>query len=176
MVLLWKKIKDYEGLYEISINGEIKSIKRKGANGKILKKYIDKDGYYRVQLCKNGKKKTYPVHILMAKTFLDYNEGLQVNHKNEIKTDNTLNNLEIITQLENLNYGTRNERISKANKNRKDLSKKIIAYKYENTEFIGIFESTKEAERQLGVCHSHISKCCKGKIRQIKGYTFSYKK
>lgn len=173
---MWKEIKDYENLYEISTSGEIRSIKRIGTNGKILKKHINKDGYYQIQLCKNGKGKTYFVHILVAKTFLnDYDENLQVNHKNEIKTDNRLENLEMMTQKENLNYGTRNDRISKSNKNREDVSRKIIAYKYENMEFIGIFDSTKEVERQLGIDHSHVSKCCKGKIRQIKGYTFSYK-
>jgi hypothetical protein len=173
---MWKEIKDYENLYEININGEIRSVKRIGTKGKYLKFYKNKDGYYQVQLCKNGKRKTHFVHILMAKTFLNYNSLLQVNHINEIKTDNRLENLEMISQLENLNHGTRNKRISEANKNRKDMSKRIIAYKYESMEMIGIFESTKEVERILGVYHSHVSKCCKGKIRQAKGYTFSYDK
>ena len=85
---MWKEIKDYENLYEININGEIRSVKRIGTKGKYLKFYKNKDGYYQVQLCKNGKRKTHFVHILMAKTFLNYNSLLQVNHINEIKTEN----------------------------------------------------------------------------------------
>ena len=73
--------------------------------GKKLKPGIDKDGYLRITLTNNGKRKSYYVHRLVARTYLkDYNEQLQVNHKNGIKTENRIENLEMVTLQENIKH------------------------------------------------------------------------
>lgn len=109
--VMWKDIPHYEGLYQISDQGQVWSIKRQIH----LKPRYDKDGYVKVALYKNGKAKYEFVHRLVALAFCDKPEGTNiVNHLNEIKDDNRAINLAWTTTKDNLNYGTRNERISKA--------------------------------------------------------------
>lgn len=166
---------EFEGLYKINGNGEIFSVPRKGTKGGLIKQYLDDDGYFKVSLCKDSKKITRQVNRLVFYSFYpDTNSDLQINHKDENTKNNNINNLEAISQIENLNYGTRNKRISKTNTNRKDCSKEIICYTYSSNDYVGIFKSTKEVERQLGVNHSHVSKCCKGTLKQCNGYRFEY--
>lgn len=105
----WKEIKGYEGLYEVSTEGNIRSIK----TGKI-RKPRKSFGYLRINLCKNNIVKYHLVHTLVAKTFLPNNNPellTQVNHKNEIKDDNRVENLEWCTPKYNTNYGTARERM-----------------------------------------------------------------
>ena len=112
IIEIWRDVKGFEGLYRVSNLGRVKSFY--GLKEKILKPGILNNGYYRVILCKQSVKKTYLVHRLVWETFNDtIPEGLQVNHINEIKTDNRLSNLNLMTQKENINWGTRNERIAK---------------------------------------------------------------
>lgn len=122
---MWIDVKGYENLYVVNELGEIKSIKRSGTCGRILKQSKDTYGYKTVSLSKNCKIKNVKVHRIVFFSFNpNVNESLQINHKNENIIDNNLNNLEAVTQLVNLNYGTRNERIGKSLINRKDCSKK----------------------------------------------------
>lgn len=119
---IWKPIKGYEGLYEISNYGKIKSLERKAKNrGKgqriikerILKPSIDRlNGYYQIKLSKNGKTKTIKVHKLVVEHFIKkIPEGLTVNHKDGNKTNNYVNNLEICTQKENIKHAINNNLI-----------------------------------------------------------------
>ena len=104
-----KDIKDYEGLYAITRDGRVWSYKSK----KFLKHGLVK-GYHRVCLCKEGKCKNFRVHRLVAQTFIPNPEGLpEVNHKDEDKSNNNVNNLEWCSYEYNINYGTRNERAAK---------------------------------------------------------------
>lgn len=103
--------------YTISDKGEIRKVGGKQAP-KTLHPVLNQDGYYKVSLRdKNGKRFFFTVHRLVAITYLgDYsNEGLQVNHKDENKTNNDVSNLEWCTPLYNCNYGTRNKRIGEKN-------------------------------------------------------------
>ena len=95
---IWKSIPSYEGLYQASNLGNIKSLTRSGAKEKILKGEMDDSGYIRVVLSKNNIKKKYKIHRLVAMAFIDNtNNYSQINHKNGIKTDNRIENLEWCT-------------------------------------------------------------------------------
>lgn len=177
---MWKDIMDYEGLYQVNEFGEIRSFPRLGTHGGIIKPITDKLGYQTVSLSKNGKRSTKSIHRLVYYSFFpDTNIDLQINHKDENPSNNKLDNLEAITQKENLNYGTRNIRISQTNSRedsnfQKISSVKVKCYKYPSMQFIKIFPSTKQVERELNIHHSHVSKCCKNIYKQINGYTFRY--
>lgn len=115
---VWREIVGYEGFYWASNLGRIKSRKV------IRRPYLHPNGYLVLNLSKEGKHKTNYVHTLVCETFKGERVGvLQVNHKNEIKTDNRIENLEWLTPKENANHGTRNERqkISKAAKKRRKV-------------------------------------------------------
>lgn len=111
----WKDVPNYEGLYSINTKGDIKSLSRivliKGcfpiiSKERILKAAITSGGYLNVRLYKNGKAETFPIHQLVAFTFLNHSKcgnKLVINHINHIKTDNRVENLEIVTQRENSN-------------------------------------------------------------------------
>jgi hypothetical protein len=110
---LWKDIKGYEGLYQISNFGEIKSLKRKvnfrnfkrTINEKILKPYKDSNNYLKINLSKNKKSKMFLVHRLVAKAFINnVNNKNQVNHKDNNHSNNNVNNLEWVNQSENIQH------------------------------------------------------------------------
>lgn len=111
-----EEYKDVKERYYITTCGKVISMKNKKI--KILKPKINKYGYEKIILRKtNGRKIDILVHRLVAFAFIDNTENKpQINHKNEIKTDNYVKNLEWVTRSENVNYGTRNERASKAMK------------------------------------------------------------
>ena len=122
---IWKPIKNYESLYEVSSLGKVKSFKRSGAKEKILKCFYDEYGYVRVCLSKNGKSKKYKVHRLVAEAFIPNPKNFpQINHDNGIKDDNRVENLEWCTSsfntihsyVNNLNK-TKDKKIKVTNKN-----------------------------------------------------------
>lgn len=129
---IWMDIKDFEGLYQVSNLGRVRSLDKiilqhkYGASpnlyrrkGKILKQAITKEGYYMVSLFDNNKGKSYLVHRLVATAFiLNPNNYRVVNHKDENKLNNNLDNLEWCTDKYNLNYGGARERLSKSCKGR----------------------------------------------------------
>ena len=172
---IWKDIKGFEGLYQVSNLGRVKSLKRPyGLKEKILKPQINDSGYYRIQLHKQSIKKTYRVHRLVWEAFNgQIPEGLQVNHINEIKTDNRLSNLNLMTCKENNNYGTHNERIAKKMTNGK-LSKVVLQFTLEDI-LVKEYPSINQVERELGFANQHICDCCKGKQKTAYGFKWKYK-
>jgi hypothetical protein len=113
---IWKDIKGYKGKYQVSSIGRVKSLQRistfnnsKGLKKEIIIKTWNDEGYIRVKLSNNSVEKTYRVHRLVANEFLEnpFNKS-QVNHKNGIKTDNSVENLEWVTNSENSIHAFKN--------------------------------------------------------------------
>lgn len=167
---IWKDIPDYEGYYQASNFGRIKSLNyKKTGKEQILKLRVNKHGYLNVGLFKNGKEKSYLVHRLVWLAFHEeIPEGMQINHINEVVSDNRLENLELVTPKENTNWGTGIQR--RVEKTRKP----ILQYSLEG-ELIKEFPSQTEVQRQLGFKQSHVSSCCIGKLKSAYGYFWKFK-
>ena len=165
---IWRDIKNYEGLYQISNLGNVKNFK----NNKIINGYYDKDGYKRICLYKkenNEKKRYYPfIHRLVAQSFIpNPNNYPVINHKNEIKDDNVVSNLEWCTIKYNNNYGNR------INKIKEKKRKKVAQYSLD-MKLIKVFNSITEASKEVNSNTSNICRCCKGNLKTIKGYIWKY--
>lgn len=156
---IWKSIKGYEDLYAVSNFGKVKSLKY----GKILKPQNKGNGYLQVSLCRNGKRKTLLVHRLVAEAFIPNPYGLpEINHIDENKSNNCVENLEWSDAKYNTNYGSRTKRISAALTNHPVFSKSVEASKFPDFREIELrFVSTAEAGRN-GYCNQCVSRCCRG--------------
>lgn len=161
----WRDVVGYEGLYQVSDQGRVKSLKRKGRKSeRILKPAVTHDGYLRVNLYSGCKPKTLKVHRLVCQAFhKNPNNNPEVNHINENKTDNRACNLEWCTCKQNINHGSRNERVAKA------LGKPIGQYKLDG-QLIKIWPSTIEVQRQTGFSQGNICKAASGKNKQAYGF------
>ena len=165
---IWYKINDYD--YFVSTDGRIMN-----KHGLIKKSIIDKDGYRKISLWKNGKPKTFFVHRLVATYFIPnpYNKP-QVNHINEIKDDNRVENLEWCTASENINHGTRNEKVRSAEMGSKNHRAKCVEWYDLNGNLIKIFGSIKEASIETGICKTRIYECLTDKREHYKGTAWKY--
>ena len=185
---IWKEIKDYEGLYQVSNLGRVKSLNyNHTGKERVLKPGKDTNGYSIVILSKNKETKLCLVHRLVATAFLDNPENKPyINHKIEgdegktmnmviFNTDGSVNKekttIEWVTPKENNDYGTHNERISKAMTNGK-LSKKVLQLTLTG-DLIREWPSTMECGRN-GFCQSSVAKCCRGEIPKYKGFKWCY--
>jgi hypothetical protein len=172
---IWKDIEGYEGLYQVSNLGRVKSLERK-VNGKwgkmkikekILVAVNDKDGYKIVTLCKGGKQKVGKIHRLVAKTFISNpNNFLYINHKDENKSNNNVDNLEWCTAKYNTNYGTNLKKIIE-----KKL-KPVLQYNLDGN-LIAEYRSMSDAYKTTNI--SHIYDCCNKKLKTCGGYIWRYK-
>ena len=167
------KFRDYDN-YEVYEDGRIWSYwTNKFLNPKTLP-----NGYQQVHLTDNeGNTKWYYIHRVVFETFSGspIPKGYEINHRSEVKTENMISNLELVSPKENCNFGSRNSRIAKAMTNGK-LSKKVCAFK--NNELVMTFPSVMEAGRQ-GFCQSAVSACCRNcYLREgnnvFKGYEWKY--
>jgi len=170
MNVSWKPIKNYEGLYEISNHGIIKSLEHININSlgvksifktKILNPPPNNKGYLVVQLMKSGKRKTFSIHRLVAFTFiLNPQNKPEVNHKDGIKTNNKVNNLEWSTKSENGQHAY-NIGLNKGS------GKSVLQFTKSN-EYINEYKSIHNASNLTGVGYEGIWKCCHKK-RKISG-------
>lgn len=177
---VWKDIPNYEGLYQASNLGNIKVLDRIVNCGiknnktiirksRLLKQRINQ-GYYEVALSKNGKKRFLKVHRLIAITFIpNLNKLPSINHKDENKLNNCIDNLEWCTIKYNCNYGTRNKKIYKNNPF-KHL--KVELYDLNNN-LLQTFNSVAEASRYKKCSSLTITRYCKG-ITKDKNYIWRY--
>ena len=182
---IWKDIPCYEGLYKVSNKGNVKTLERnvRGRNGsictrkeKILKPKKRSDGYLEVNLWIEGKYKTMKIHRLVCEAFLPNPYNLpEVNHINEDKEDNRLENLEYCDRKYNCNFGTRNERarisISKAKKGVFNTKHSKAVKCLETGK---IYPSLSEVHRQFGFSAGHICNCCNGKRNTCCGFHWQY--
>lgn len=180
---IWKDIVGYEGLYQVSSLGRIKSKDRKVYQknrwnddiikfvykGKIINTKTKGNNYVQVHLTKNKKQKRYLVHRLVAEAFIPNTQGKsQVNHINCIKYDNRVENLEWNTPRENTQHAIRNNR-------KKQNTIKINQYDL-NGKFIKQWESMTEVEKKLNIkrAATNICACCKNKRKSAYGYKWEY--
>lgn len=168
----------FEGIYYIGEDFNIyrakphKNSKDKENYPRKLAEKFDKDGYPVVSLCNNGKAFQYRKHRLIAEAMIpNPNNFPEVNHKNGIKTDCSVENLEWVTHRENNLHALRTGlRIMKNNK----LSKKVGQFDLKGN-FIKEYPSANEVHRQTGYSQSHVSECCRGdKLKTYKGFVWKY--
>ena len=179
----------YEGLYKVSNWGRILSLNyRNTGKADLMNPYEDTGGYLRVELRKNGEYKTCLVHRLIAETFLPNPENKpHINHKIEsdegkkinmviFNEDGTIDKerttIEWVTPKENNDYGTRTERVAKANTNGK-CSKPVLQFTLDG-EFIREWPSIHECSRN-GFDFRNVSACCLGKRKTAYGFIWKYK-
>ena len=169
---------DYRGLYQVSNFGRVRSLDRTRKNGKYgvriykgkcLKTFKNRKGYLRVRLCKDGIHKKYKISRLVYFTFNpDADTKLQVNHIDEDKSNNRLDNFNLMTCKENNNWGTRNIRLALAQ------SKTVLQFD-KNGNFIKDWPSINEAARITNMSAGNIVECCKGRRKTHKGFIWRYK-
>ena len=172
----WKGVPGYLGLYEVSNLGRFRSLGRvcNAKNGsqqnkkkRILTQEITIHGYCRVRLYdQDGNAKHFAVHRLVMTAFRE-NLDLQVNHINEIKTDNRLSNLEYVSEADNCNHGTRNTRISESVRGK---GSRRVAQIGDDGSVVATYESRTAAAQATGIDAGHIGSCCRGARAKAGGY------
>lgn len=165
---VWKPVLGYEGLYEVSNFGRVKSLNyHRSGKPKIMNP--KKGFYYRIQLYKKGVYRYFSINRLVYEAFHGpIPRGMQVNHINEIKSDNSLWNLNLMTPKENTNYGTCIQRRSKKK------SKQVYQYTLDG-KLIRVWPSTMECDRN-GFKQGAVSGCCRNECgrKTYKGSKWSY--
>ena len=197
---IWKDIKGYEGIYQVSSEGRVRSLDRIDNNnhplkGVILKPYISNSGYLLVGLYKQQKRDRKLLHRLVAEAFIPNPDNKpEIDHINTIKTDNTVwlnedgsvnydkTNLRWTTRKENINNPLTKTKMqinarkpSKGKYGKKHhRSKPIIQYDKDGN-FIREWECANDVERVLGISNKHIGSVCLGKRKSCGGYIWKYK-
>jgi hypothetical protein len=181
----WKDIDGYEGRYQVSNLGRIKSLNYiKSKKTKIIKCNRDNDGYYSVVLYKNVKPKRYKIHRLVALMFIEnpYNKP-QVNHIDACKWNNNVNNLEWCTAKENLRHAWNMGLMEKSRdafrkyggKNATLILSKSVMQFTKDGIFVAEYSSMAEARKQTRILQSCISACCRKKHKTAGGYIWKFK-
>lgn len=195
---IWKDVVGYEGLYQVSNLGRIKSLPKLCINGnggkyytkeKILKPQNSKGNYKHVVLRKNGKSFTKAIHQIVGIAFIPNPNNLpQINHKDENPANNIVDNLEWCDGYYNHNYGTIKER-TRQTKERNKSDEKGLATRIKNNVFcapkeviqmddsgniLNSFASAADACRKTGISARNIRRCCNGEFEYCKGYRWKF--
>ena len=176
----WKPIKGFPA-YLISNRGRVWSLTRQDScktfervrQGRFLRPRIGKNGYMYVILTRNGKEFTKTVHRLVAENFIPNTQNcLIVNHKDECKTNNDVNNLEWCTKTYNYLYGKcRENRLRTLRQN--GVIRRVQQLTLDGV-VVGVYNSIKEAERRFSENGSNICNCCRSRIKSAYGYKWRY--
>ena len=183
---IWKEIKGYPN-YQVSNMGRVKRLSTGyyRRTEKILKPQLQNNGYLHIKLSQKDKTKCILVHRLVAQVFIPNPNNLpQVNHINEDKTDNRVENLEWCTQKYNINYGNGISKRVKTNKengtykkigeiNSKIRSKSILQFSKDNS-FIRKWDCIMDVQRELGYDNKQICSCLKNRQKTAKGFKWVY--
>lgn len=167
---IWKDIKNYEGMYQISNYGRVKSF-RVDKTGRLMSIHNVK-GYCSIGFTVNKIKKDFYIHRLVLETFqpIDNMNLFDVNHKDEDKTNNKLDNLEWLSHKDNINYGNRNEIAAKKMSGKNNSKSKKIRC----IETGIVYDAMREAERILNIPSTHICQACKHPKRTAGGFHWEY--
>ena len=187
----WTDIKGYEGLYQVSSQGNVKSLERTFLFGKdyqieqrhperLLTIRTYKKGYKYVGLSKNGEVRKFKVHRLVAQAFIPNPNNLPcIDHKNGVRGDNRVENLHWVDAFENMNnpHTLKASRESKlgARTPMKMKQRPVLMIDRTSKQIVGEYEGCKAAARELGLDSSVISRCCRKEGRTYKGFIFKYK-
>lgn len=179
---IWKDIKDYEGYYQISNLGNVRSIERTvkrithsvKISSKLLKLRKTSNDYFNIQLCKDSGCKSKLIHRLVAEAFIPNPENKpEVNHKDGNKANNNVLNLEWNTSKENSQHsydsGLSIGISGINNKNSKSIIQLDMTGNTQNK-----FACAREAYQKTGVHYKHISRCCLGKRKSAGGYVWKF--
>ena len=170
---VWKDITGYEGLYQVSSLGRVKSLERFKLDGRrcaerIMKPSADLGGYLSCELCNDGRGKRFLIHRLVAEAFLQNPDNKrEVNHINGIKSDNSIENLEWSTSSENTIHAYRHGLEVKP-------TRAVLQFDLQGN-FIREWASAQEAAPSTGTYKSNICHCCKGRLKHAGGYIWKYK-
>lgn len=180
---IWKPVVGFEGYYEVSNSGKVRSLPRKSTwfnprfgvyvessyKGKILNQKETIGGYLQVTLNIPGKILHTFVHRLVGMAFVDgYKEGYDINHKDENPKNNRFDNLEWCSRQYNNNYGNRLKRVAKS------LSKGYLQYDTEGN-LIAEFDTAKQAQESTGIYYTSIKACCVGRYHTAGGYIWRHR-
>lgn len=175
---IWKDIEGYEGLYQVSNMGRVKSCERyrvgpTGNNSlfkeRILQQYLN-GHYLKVTLCIEGTVKLCTVHRLVAIAFIDnINSSPQVNHIDGIKTNNTVSNLEWATALENQRHKIEVLQYKPKKGFESSMGIPVEQIALDGT-VVGVYGSCKDAQRQTGIGNANINRCIKNKRSTAGGF------
>lgn len=171
---IWKDIAGYEGLYQINNYGDVKSLNYGNTKKEKILKPHNNDGYYDVTLYKHGKHKQYKIHRLVAQNFIPNPKNKpQVNHKDGNKINNNVNNLEWVTNSENIKHAFKTNLHKKYYGSDHNNAKKIKQYTLEG-KFIKEWGSIVEASIYYKTTKENIFSCLKHKSKTAKGYKWEY--
>ena len=166
----WRDVAGYEGRYQVSDLGRVRNVARR----RLLNERKQRSGYVSVMLYAEGVAKSRLIHRLVAEAFLENLENKPfVNHIDENKRNNRVENLEWCTHKYNMNYGTVNHRISEK-RGHGARSKRAICQKDMNGVVIAFWNSISEASKTTHTARSSIYQCCKGIHRSANGYRWEY--
>lgn len=169
---IWRDIKGYEGLYQISSKGRVKSFRKPKKFGEpdeyILKNYLSNNGYLQVFLYGKNARKSFSVHRLVAEAFIpNPNNFPQVNHKDENPTNNSVDNLEWCTAIYNNRYGTATIRAA-------ITSGSMIEQYLPSGEFLAKYACVSVASKITGVPTGVIQKCASGRTKAGNNFIWKY--
>ena len=163
---IWKEVPGYEG-YMVSSEGRVKSLGIGGGNNskeRLLKPGVTERGYHQVTLSKNGKRKNCRINRLVWEAFNGpIPEGMEINHINEDKSDNSLTNLNLMNHQDNCNWGTRNKRIGR-----------MVAKYDDDNNCLCVYFTISDACRETGTYPSNIVASCNNPQRKTGGFKWRY--
>lgn len=181
----WKPVKGYEGLYEVSDEGQVRSLDRKRrANirnvtttwikGKVLKPNLKHNGYYTVDLCRDGKITTTTVHRIVADAFIPNPEGKHfVNHIDSDRTNNTVSNLEWVTSSENRIHGIKSGNVTFSQT--RSVTCVETAMTFEKAADAARWVAQNYPERvngKISIAANNIRGACRGRTPRAYGFTW----